>query len=52
MARFMRVATCRVLIPLEGEVPDEYYTELPRKNFIDSKVWDKLQLLGITAHNR
>lgn len=50
MARFMgAIATCRVLIPLEGEVPDEYYTELPRKNFIDSKVWDKLQLLGITA---
>ena len=50
MARFMgAIATCRVLIPLAGDVPDEYYAKLPRKNFIDGKVWDKLQLLGITA---
>ncbi|MBA62773.1 MAG: S-layer protein [Planctomycetaceae bacterium] len=50
MARFMgAIATCRVLIPLAGDVPDQYYADLPRNNFIDSKVWDKLQLLGITA---
>ena len=50
MARFMgAIATCRVLIPLAGDVPEQYYAELPRNNFIDDKVWDKLQLLGITA---
>ncbi len=50
MARFMGgIATCRVLIPLAGEVPDQYYADLPRNNFIDDKVWDKLQRLGITV---
>lgn len=50
MARFMgAIATCRVLIPLAGDVPEQYYADLPRNNFIDDKVWDKLQLLGITA---
>lgn len=50
MARFMgAIATCRVLIPLAGEISDDYYADLPRNNFIDDKVWDKLQLLGITA---
>ncbi len=50
MARFMgAIATCRVLIPLAGEISDDYYADLPRNNFIDDNVWDKLQLLGITA---
>ena len=50
MARFMgAIAICRVLIPLAGEISDDYYADLPRNNFIDDKVWDKLQLLGITA---
>ena len=50
MARFMgAIATCRVLIPLAGEISGDYYADLPRNNFIDDKVWDKLQLLGITA---
>jgi hypothetical protein len=49
MARFMgSIATCNVVIPLEGEVPDDLYARLPRNNFIDELVWKKLQLLGIT----
>lgn len=49
MVRFMNViATCRVAIPLAGEVPAELYEQLPRQNFIDGLVWDKLQSLGIT----
>ena len=49
MARYMNViATCNVAIPLEGKVPDELYENLPRKNFIDDLVWQKLKSLGIT----
>ena len=49
MARFMgSIATCNVVIPLEGKVPAELYTSLPQNNFIDGLVWKKLQLLGIT----
>lgn len=49
MARYMNViATCNVAIPLAGEVPDELYAKLPRQNFIDDHVWQKLKSLGIT----
>jgi hypothetical protein len=49
MVRFMGTfATCRVLIPLLGEVAPEYYSELQRNNFVDPLVYNKLQLLGIT----
>jgi hypothetical protein len=49
MVRFMNViATCRVAIPLAGDVPAELYEKLPRQNFIDGLVWNKLQSLGIT----
>ena len=49
MARYMNViATCNVAIPLAGEVPDELYVNLPRNNFIDDLVWQKLKSLGIT----
>jgi len=49
MARFMgQIATCNVAIPLQGQVPDTLYRQLPRNNFIDDLVWKKLQLLGIT----
>lgn len=49
MVRFMNViATSRVAIPLAGEVPAELYDKLPRRNFIDGLVWNKLQSLGIT----
>ncbi|QDV10796.1 hypothetical protein CA51_06500 [Rosistilla oblonga] len=49
MVRYMNViATCNVAIPLAGDVPDELYADLPRNNFIDDHVWNKLQSLGIT----
>ncbi len=49
MARFLeKFAVCNVSIPLAGEVPAELYAQLPRANFIDGHVWDKLQTLGIT----
>jgi len=49
MARYMNViATCNVAIPLPGQVPDELYEKLPRNNFIDELVWQKLKSLGIT----
>jgi len=49
MARYMNViATCNVAIPLAGEVPDELYEHLPRYNFVDELVWQKLRSLGLT----
>lgn len=49
MARYMNViATCNVAIPLAGEVPADLYAKLPRLNFIDELVWQKLESLGIT----
>lgn len=49
MARYMdKIAVCHVAIPLAGEVPDELYEKLPRRNFIDELVWQKLQQLRIT----
>jgi hypothetical protein len=49
MARYMNIiAVCHVAIPLPGEVSADVYASLPRQNFIDSQVWDKLQSLGIT----
>ena len=48
MARYMGLlATCRVAIPLEGKVEDQFYAQLPRNNFIDGHVWSKLATLGI-----
>lgn len=41
-------ANCGVLIPLEGEVDAKAYENLPRANFIDGHVWNKLQKLGLT----
>ena len=49
MARYMNlIATCRVTVPLAGEVPDQLYADLPRQNLIDSFVWDKLKELRFT----
>ncbi|MEO6810463.1 MAG: DUF1549 and DUF1553 domain-containing protein [Isosphaeraceae bacterium] len=39
---------CDVAIPLPGEVPADVYEHLPRRNFIDGLVWDKLKKLGMT----
>lgn len=48
MARYMNlIATCNVAIPLPGTVPDEVYSRLPRRNFIDEHIWAKLKTLGI-----
>ena len=49
MARYMNfISTCRVTIPVAGEVPDRVYANLPRQNLIDRYVWDKLRALGLT----
>jgi hypothetical protein len=49
MTRFMgQIAVCDVTIPRQEEVPQEVYSELPRNNFIDDLVWQKLQRLNIT----
>ncbi|MBI3465545.1 MAG: DUF1549 domain-containing protein [Planctomycetes bacterium] len=49
MARYMgKIAVCNVAIPLAEKVPHEVYAALPRYNFIDGLVWDKLERLGIT----
>jgi hypothetical protein len=49
MARFLeKFAVCNISIPLAGEVPAELHARLPRANFIDGHVWDKLKRLGIT----
>jgi hypothetical protein len=49
MARFMeKFAVCNVTIPLPTPVAATVYAQLPRRNFIDGLVWDKLRRLGIT----
>ena len=49
MTRFQaKFAVCNVLVPLPGTVPADLYTKLPRKNFLDGHVWDKLKRLGVT----
>ncbi len=49
MARYMdKIATCQVVIPLAGEVPDEFYARLPRHNFVDELVLQKLKELRLT----
>jgi len=48
-ARFLdQFAVCHVLIPLPNKVNAEVYAKLPRNNFVDGHVWNKLQLLGLT----
>jgi len=48
MARYMgHIATWNTVIPLAGPIDEALYAALPRKNFIDGLVWDKLQRLGI-----
>ncbi len=49
-ARFVdKFAVMSVLIPLPTKVDAGYYAKLPRNNFIDGHVWDKLQRLNLTA---
>ena len=49
MANYMyQLATCRTLIPLTDNVPQDRYAKLPRHNFIDEHVWKKLAALRLT----
>src|SRR5262245_1121316 len=49
MARYMdRFAVANILVPMPGDVPADLYAKLPRQNFIDGLVWDKLQRLGLS----
>ncbi|MEX0978541.1 MAG: DUF1549 domain-containing protein, partial [Pirellulales bacterium] len=49
MIRYMNNITAwNTAIPIEGSVDAQLYANLPRKNFIDPLVWDKLQTMGIT----
>lgn len=41
-------ANCEVSIPLPGSIGSEIHESLPRQNFLDGHVWEKLQTLGIT----
>ncbi len=53
MARYQgHIAVAEIRIPLPGQVPDELYAKLPRQNFIDGHIWNKLQSLGITPSER
>lgn len=48
MVRYMsKIATWNTAIPLAGSVDPQLYAQLPRRNFVDGHVWDKLQKLGI-----
>ena len=48
MVRYMsHMATWNTAIPIPGEVDHALYAALPRSNFIDGHVWDKLEKLGI-----
>ncbi len=48
MARYMNhIATWNTAIPLATSVDPDLYAKLPRNNFIDGFVWDKLAKLGI-----
>lgn len=49
MARYMgMIAVSTISVPLPGNVPASLYEALPRNNFIDDLVWNKLQRLGLT----
>ena len=44
MARYMgNFASLNVTVPSDNSVTDDYYAKLPRNNFIDELVWDKLK---------
>ncbi len=48
MARYTeKFAVCNVLVPRPEATPAELYAKLPRNNFIDGHVWDKLQRLNL-----
>lgn len=48
MVRYMnKIATWNTAIPQSSVVESEQYVRLPRKNFIDTHAWDKLERLGV-----
>lgn len=48
-ARFMGFfANCDISIPLPDPISESTYDSLPRRNFIDGLVWNKLKKLAIT----
>jgi hypothetical protein len=48
MIRYMNhIVAWNTAVPIEGSVDQQVYTALPRMNFIDGLVWDKLATLGI-----
>ena len=48
MVRFIdRISVCEVTVPRPESVVAEVYAALPRRNFIDEHVWDKLRRLHI-----
>jgi len=49
MARYMgQIAVANIAIPQTKKISHELYEKLPRHNFIDGLVWEKLERLGIT----
>ncbi len=49
MARFRGlIAVSTISVPLAEPVPSRIYEELPRHNFIDELVWNKLETLNLT----
>jgi len=49
MARYLdKIAIAEILLPLPGKVSHDIYAALPRKNFLDELVWQKLEQLGVT----
>jgi hypothetical protein len=49
MARYLdKIAVSNIAIPHAGNVSSDLYASLPRHNFVDEHVWDKLQRLGLT----
>ncbi len=48
MARFIgQIAICRVLLPRSEAIAPGVYEQLPRENFIDELVWQKLARLNM-----
>ncbi len=48
MARYMgHIATWNVVIPFTGTIAAEKYAALPKQNFIDPLVWNKLREVGV-----
>jgi hypothetical protein len=50
MARYQGfIDTCNIAIPYSSPPPAEYYAKLPKANFIDELVYQKLASLGVSS---